>query len=339
MLRILRGLTKMTNVNRKFSLLTLRIFLGIIFFSETIVAQQSATGPYVLPEVPIERARNSPTDANLVPPQAGPPPNYKKLDHAARIMRECLSTLPSPDSNQGCVDSLRLLYDHCNQQRMAFYYYKRSNQEIFKDAEYCPLVDDSFIKLSNLFKLDEQKCIKGYETVANRIESFHKNKTMIEPEERFTYEFEKSSCKDYKRYVNLCAYVDGDLKNKPATSDEYLPQLTKFYEKKAACTPIESNNIGFANSEIDNIIYNYINKKEPDIYNSLIKDLRAKNKRSISSTTGQTVNAHCEQVRTSYLVLGCKKWENVSNDDPIYLPEDEYTKRRLKKIDESNTSN
>ena len=325
------------NVNHKASLFILRLFFGVIFFSEPIVAQQSATGPYVPPEVPIERARNLPTDANLVPPQAGPPPNYKKLNHAAAIMRECLSTLPSPDEKQGCIDSLRLLYDHCTQQRMAFYYYKRSNQEIFKDAEYCPLVDDSFIKLSNLFKLDEQKCIKGYETVANRIESFHKNKSMIELEERFTYEFEKSSCKDYKRYVNLCAYVDGDLKNKPATSDEYLPKLTQFLEKKSACTPIKDDNIGYANSEIDSLIYNYVSKKDPDIYNSTIKDLRAKSTRSISSTTGNTVNSHCEQVRTSYAVLGCKKWENVSEEDPIYMPEEDYNKRRLKKIDDANS--
>lgn len=336
MLQNERGFHSMKYVNSKPKFLIFRLFFAVLFFSEPILAEQalaSAASEEVIP-----RATHNPTKANLAPPQAGPPPNYKKLNHAASIMRECLSTVPSPDDNLGCVDSLRLLYDHCNQQRMAFYYYKRSTQEIFKDAEYCPLVDDSFMKLSNLFKLDEQKCIKGFETVANRIESFHKNKTMLDLEEPFSYQFEKSSCKDYKRYVNLCTYVDGDLKNKPATSDQYLPNLTRFLEKKSVCVPSQTDSIGFANSEIDSLIYNYLNKKEPDIYNSIIKDLRSKSTRTISSTTGHKVNAHCEQVRTSYHVLGCKKWENVSDEDPIYMSEEQMKERRLKKVDDAANS-
>lgn len=324
MLQNNRGFHSMKYVNSKAKTLFLML---TIFLIEPLLAQQ--------PDAPIPRAQYNPTKANLAPPQAGPPPDYKKLNHAASIMRECLSTVPSPDSNLGCIDSLRLLYDHCNQQRMAFYYYKRTNQEIFKDAEYCPLVDDSFMKLSNLFKLDEEKCIKGFETVANRIASYHRNKTMIDLEEPFSYQFEKSSCKDYKRYVNLCIYVDGDLKNKPVTSDQYLPNLTRFLEKKSACTPSQTDSIGFANSEIDSLIYNYINKNEPDIYNSIIKDLRSKSTRSISSTTGHKVNTHCEQVRTSYNVLGCKKWENVSDDEPVYMSEEQMRERRLKKIDDA----
>jgi hypothetical protein len=50
------------------------------------------------------------------------------------------------------------------------------------------------------------------------------------------------------------------------------------------------------------------------------------------------VNSHCEQVRSSYTVLGCKKWENVSDQDPIYLNEEEYKKRQLKKIDDAAAS-
>lgn len=301
-------------------------FLLSIFLVDSAFSQQ--------PEAPIPRAKHNPTKANLAPPQAGPPPDYKKLNHAAAIMRECLSTLPSPDEKQGCVDSLRLLYDHCTQQRMAYYYYKRTNQEIFKDAEYCPLVDDSFMKLSNLFKLDEQKCIKGFETVADRIESFNRNRPMIELEERFAYEYEKSSCKDYKKYVNLCAYVDGDLKNTPATRDEYLPKLTKFLEKKSVCAN-SVEGIGAGSAEIDNLLFNYVSKRENDVYNNAIKDLRRQNVRTISSTTGKTVNGQCEQVRTSYVNLGCQKWDNVSDDEPIYMSEDQMKERRLKKVDDA----
>lgn len=326
----------MMNVNNKALFLVLRLFFSVIFFSEPIIAQQSSDTS-TPEERPIPRAQYNPTKSNLAPPQAGPPPDYKKLSHAARIMRECLSTLPSPDSNQGCVDSLRLLHDHCQQQRMSYYYYRRTNQEIFKDAEYCPLVDDSFMKLSNLFKLDEQKCIKGFETVANRIESFHKNKAMLEPEERFVYEYEKSNCKDFKRYVNFCAYVDGDLKNVPATSDVYLPKLTNILQKKAACNPT-GEGVGSGSVEIDNLLYTYINKKENDVYNNAIKDLRRRSVRSISSTTGKSVNGNCEEVRSSYVNLGCQKWENVSDEEPIYMSEEQFKERRLKKIDDAANS-
>jgi hypothetical protein len=306
-----------------------KVLINIVFLSQYSFSQQ--------PEIPIPRAHHNPTKSNLAPPQAGPPPDYKKLNHAAAIMRECLSTLPSPDPNQGCVDSLRLLHDHCRQQRMAFYYYKRTNQEIFKDAEYCPLVDDSYMKLSNLFKLDEQKCIKGFETVANRIESFHKNKAMLEPEDRFVYEYEKSNCKDYKRYVNFCVFVDGDLKNVPASRDEYLPKLTYLIDKKASCNVV-NDSIGSGSAEIDNLLFNYMSKKENDVYNNAIKDLRRQNIRTISSTTGKTVNGQCEQVRSSYLNLGCQKWENVSDEDPIYMSEDQMKERRLKKLDDAANS-
>jgi hypothetical protein len=161
---------------------------------------------------------------------------------------------------------------------------------------------------------------------------------MIDLEEPFSYEFEKRSCKDYKRYVNLCIYVDGDLKNKPASSDQYLPNLTRFLEKKSACNPSQTDSIGFANSEIDSLIFNYINKKEPDIYNSIIKELQRKSTRSISSTSGKSVNAHCEQVRTSYAVLGCQKWENVSDYEPVYMSQEQMRERRLKKLDDSANS-
>jgi len=258
--------------------------------------------------------------------------DYKKLDRSAEILKHCFKGTPNTDPQQGCIESLQQLHEHCVEQRQAFFVgVKRTMHEIFQDAKYCHLVDNSFgyVTLNRYFAQDEYQCVKGFETVANRLASFYKNSQMLRLEEPFAYDFEKASCKDFKKYVHFCEYVDGDLKNSTAVSYQNLPPLERYLEKKKIC-PVPSNSAdpGYGVSQIDNLLKVNVTENSPDTYQKAIQVFREKQKRNIANTQEADF---CKNLRGSYTNLGCQKWEKVTDEESIYYDLDDFRSRRIKK--------
>jgi hypothetical protein len=259
--------------------------------------------------------------------------DYKKLDRSAEILKQCFKGTPNTDLQQGCIDSLQQLHEHCIEQRQAFFVgVKRTMHEIFMDAKYCPLVDNSFgyVTLNRYFNHDEQHCIKGYETVANKLSSFYKNSGMLRLEEPFAYDFEKASCKDFKKYVHFCDYVDGDLKNNKTVSYQYLPPLERYLEKKFCPPNLAPDDPGYGVSKIDNLLKANVTTNNPDTYLKAIQELRENQKRNIANTK-EAETDYCKNIRGSYSNLGCQKWEKVTDEESIYYDLDDFRSRRIKK--------
>lgn len=253
--------------------------------------------------------------------------DYKKLDVALGIVKLCLVKSGSPNKDLGCVDSLRQLHDYCVERRLTSFYEKPSVLEMNRAVKYCPSVDNSFYHLRDFFALDEKNCVKGFETIPARLRSFHRNVSLTDLEEPFNYDFEKSQCKEFKRYVNLCEYVDGDLKKKAAPNGDKLPNLTKFLSKEKTCVPESNSSADHSLHKVDHLLSDYFNKNETEVYGRAILKLRTPSSVSNSSPND------CEQIRGSYSNLGCKKWESVSESDPIYLENAKFQERRLQKLD------
>ena len=254
---------------------------------------------------------------------------YKQLDEAAATLKSCLANSPSQNPDLGCVDSLKQLHDYCTNNRLSFFYFKRKYTDVYIDAKYCKAVDASFPHLGSLFQLDEKACVKGYETVAAQLQSFHRNSTVTYIEDPFNYDFEKSRCKEIKKYVNFCAYVDGDVKNRPIDNNLKLPSLTQFMSRKSVCPPTNETTVDYGISNIESVLFKLLDNRKSDVYNTAATEIRKQGKRSIASDT----NNYCEQTRLSFLNLGCQKWDLVSDEDPIYIEADKIRDRRLNQKD------
>lgn len=257
--------------------------------------------------------------------------DFKKMDSALYTLSSCLSNIPSSNRELGCVDSLKQLHDFCETRRRAFFYFKQRRADMNRLAKYCPVVDDAFAHLTSLFELDGKACIKGYESLPARLQSFHRNTSVTFLEERFTHDFEKSSCKDFRRYVNFCVYVDGDLKKRRVDTSDKLPDITKFKDR-TICSVAGINDVGFGVSQIEGLLKISLTKSDQNGYNNAIQTLQMRNETAIAVNEPPTeVNFYCEKVRSSYLNLGCQKWEAISDDDPFYYDQETYEKMRRSK--------
>lgn len=253
---------------------------------------------------------------------------YQKLESALVVLNSCLKLAPKTTADLGCVDSLRMLYDYCIPKRMTLFYHKHSRLEIFRVARYCKPVDDSFFHLPTFFEFDAKSCVNGYENVSTRLESFHRHTSITSLDEKFNHDFEKAGCKDYRRYVNFCAFVDGDLKNSPVERIETLPDLSRFYRNPTACPIEDTTSVGYGVAKIDQLLAENMKQQNESPYGKAVRILQQEPRRSMASEGSQN---YCQQVRLGYEKLNCAKWESVSDEEPIYMKEDAFNKRRMQK--------
>lgn len=236
-----------------------------------------------------------------------------------KILQECLYQHPSKNKSLGCTDAYQYMIALCkaSHEDDASKKYKNIAATYFNQA--CKLFDRSENQTARFFELDEKGCIYGYETIPDRIITLNKNKELLD--EQFIYTYEKNSCKSFRTYVNLCAYVDGDLKEVFPKDYQKLPKLD--FQAAQVCSPgkFGANGIYTLNLDLSFLMTNPNNK----IFETLISNYRSR----MPSSQGNKLLV-CDQIRSSYNNLGCAQYENVKDGDPLYISQDEMQKKRLK---------
>ncbi|MBY0555385.1 hypothetical protein K2P97_12705 [bacterium] len=243
-----------------------------------------------------------------------------------KIIQECINKHPSANKSFGCVDSYKYVNAVCNVMREENFKvrYKKFPRKYFQEA--CALSSKSEDYVLQFFDLDEKGCIKGYETERDRLLTLNKSKNLLEDD--FVYKYEKKTCKAFRAYVNLCTYVDGDLKTLFPTDYSNLPKIDYNSDIKSICSV--KNPDKDALYKINHDIKYYASSPNVKPYDKVIMEYRSRIPASVPGKDRK--NRVCVVVRNSYDNLGCSRYEKSSEGDPIYFTAEEM---RLKRIEEN----
>lgn len=245
-----------------------------------------------------------------------------------KILQECINKRSSENKSFGCVDSYKYVNEVCNVMREENFKkrYKKYPRKYFEEA--CALSSKSEDYVLQFFDLDEKGCIAGYETERDRLLTLNKSKNLLEDD--FVYKYEKKTCKAFRAYVNLCTYVDGDLKTLLPTDYSNLPKIDYNSDIKSICSVKNPASDALYTINHDIKLYAHSPKVKP--YDQLIMDYRS---RMPASEPGkERKNIVCVEVRNSYDNLGCSRYEKSTEGDPLYFTADEMYQKRIKENEE-----
>jgi hypothetical protein len=258
----------------------------------------------------------------------------KVFDKNREILETCTDKYLSPDKSTGCVDSFKYMYGICEVTHEHDFYnrYRRIPYAYFYRA--CKLSGKASTHIQHFFEQDEKSCAKGFETIRDRLESLEKSRDVLEEllNGKYAYNLEKSLCKDFRKYINFCEYVDGDLKNLEPTNFAFLPSVGNTTVLTNSCHPAnpQSSTILDISKEIKEAA------NQPTL--SVYKNLVSKYKNRIPASTAGVSN-DCENLRTSYRSFNCAKFEAFSDQEPIWLNEVDYNNLIKKQNDDIKRQN
>ncbi len=246
-----------------------------------------------------------------------------------QIHLACMRGDPSTKKNLGCVDSFKYLNSVCSITKEENYRsrYKRNIRRYVSEA--CNLYNSSDNKLSYFFELDEKSCVSGYETISDRLISLEKNKQFFD--ENFSYLYEKRSCKDFRTYVNLCVYVDGQLKNTLPKDYTKLPKVNLAKKPDQVCrsTDVYAGGLNTVNVDMASLAI----RPSSNVYDKLITNYRSR-----MPAGSEATSPTCDEVRNSYNNFGCSRYETIADGDPIYYTEEEFRAIRIREKQLSSSS-
>lgn len=254
-----------------------------------------------------------------------PTPKQKELDELflknKDILVNCLDRVASKDVNHGCNDSLVYMSQLC--QKRSDYDFRKvylARQKSYV-SQACEFTYKSEVKTDDFFDLDQKSCIHGYESLVGRLFSVRRQKDFFD--EAVMGRFEKRLCKEFKRFINLCVYIDGNLKNVLPNEFNRLPSVN--LAGNSVC-PSQSKNLDMP--EKIGLYITEISKRglpREKIYEELILNLRKDQNSKPKGSEGD-----CSLLRTQYAGLSCESFEQVSDDDPLSDEELEKKNKRSK---------
>lgn len=235
----------------------------------------------------------------------------------------CVNGRASTDKALGCLDAYKYIDNVCKV-KLEYDFkkkYKKIRQEYFDVA--CAYHEKSENQLLRFFSMDSRACIKGYESIRDQILTIARNEEYFD--EEFRHYSKKSSCKEMKRYVNLCSYVDGELRELLPESYQQLPELD-FVTAVSTCNPPNENSDGLYS--LSNDLLSLVKSPEEQVYEKLILNYRARLPAGKFSK-----NKTCTKVRTTYKNFSCSQFEDVREGEPIILSAEENREKRKRAND------
>ncbi len=241
-----------------------------------------------------------------------------------KIIEPCLEGTPTANKKLGCTESLNFFVALCEKKSATSFrkiYLQRQQKYISQACEYTYQAEG---RVTKLFDLDEKACVPGYATIKERIESLYKNKDLLD--ETAFYLYEKKSCKEYRNYVNLCIYIDGELKAYVPRDMSLLPKVNLAQNTNQRCFSKEDG--------LSNLTKDVLSEGESARDNAFQKTILASRSR-MPASKGAT-SKDCDQVRRSYIYFGCNRFEGLKDEDPIFISNEEMQKRRQESPRNSN---
>ena len=237
------------------------------------------------------------------------------------VLEACLKSNASQSVEIGCVDAVQYMNLICKTRRDSpFKNYKKTVNALLDEA--CDLTIQTESHWTLLFDLDSKACRKGFESTPDRIVSLRRHKQSFEDDAYYMYE--KNSCKEFRNYVNLCVYIDGQLKNTLPVQSDKLPQVEYGKNINDICRPPVTTQQSLTNLNYDLAVS--ARSSENNIYKKVIEKYRA---RIPSGEDGKS--PLCERVRSSYYNLGCEKFEVLNDGEPIYFTAEEIRRLRIER--------
>ncbi|MGZ3726757.1 MAG: hypothetical protein ACXWQQ_13200 [Pseudobdellovibrio sp.] len=247
----------------------------------------------------------------------------QRYAEAEKTVLTCSKGEPSQNKTQGCVESFKYISGLCSvlkEDNFSKKYKKSQRKHVYEACDLYAKIENS--KWAQFIELDSKSCVSGYESIPDRIASVQKNKDFFD--ENFFSDYEKHSCKEFRTYVNLCVYIDGDLKDTLPKDYTKLPKID--YQKGSVACKSSDSNAGGLNAVNSDIASLSGSPESKNVYEKLILDYRARKPASQGASVGP-----CNEVRNGYANLGCARFETVSDEDPIYYNEDDFRKLRIQK--------
>jgi hypothetical protein len=221
-------------------------------------------------------------------------------------MKSCATGNPSSEPTIGCVQAYRYMTDLCKKRDII-----RIDRRYEKDSrpyltEACAFYDSMADHVSELFDTDRQSCAPGFETPADGFMTVSQNADILD--EASVYNLGRRSCATYQTYVNLCTYVDGNLKELMPKTYEKLPVVDFRSNPRASnCKPRsngENSTIYSIDQDLAKLAKGGTTK---NVYETIIADYRAR------KPAGQLTLPACDDIRTSYKNLRCNLFEDENN--------------------------
>ncbi len=221
------------------------------------------------------------------------------------VMKSCLLGSPSPNQNIGCVQAYRYMADLCRKRQTVRIdrRYEKDSLSYFTTA--CTFYDDIADHVSELFELDRKSCAPGFETAADGFVTVGKNADLLD--DSALYNYGRSSCQTFQTYVNLCTYIDGNLKTLMPKTYEKLPTVA-FSSNPAVSNCKPKNNANDTIYRIDQDLSQLARGgTTANVYEKIISDYRGRKPAS------QLTVPACDEIRMSYKNLRCNLFEDENN--------------------------
>lgn len=252
----------------------------------------------------------------------------RRLPANRRVILECMSGRASPDKNISCVNAYKYVQEFCDVTREPLYKRRyRSLQKLtMRFEEACDLSDSIDGKLEYFFEIDVKSCVTGHRTLQEQLAILQQNSDIFS--EYYTDMYKRNSCREYRSYVNLCEFVDGNLKTADPYRAEFLPTLqfsraAKPQDTKACATQNKKTAAGIDRMTQD--LAELSQNPQQNVYKMLVTKYRSQRK------PANAPNAVCEQVRNSYHNLGCVVFEKYLDEEPIYFNAEDFRENRIKR--------
>lgn len=241
------------------------------------------------------------------------------------IMDQCMEGTASSDKKQGCIDNLNYFTSFCQKKDIVRFRKKflQRQQDYFSQA--CEYTYKAEGQISKLFDLDEKACIPGYVTIKERLESLYKNKELLD--DTAFYLYEKKSCKQYRNYVNLCVYIDGDLKAYEPRDMSLLPKVNVAQAANPGC---------YSSEDGLTMLTKDVSLEGESAKDSAFHQTILASRSRMPASKGAT-SKDCDQVRRSYIYFGCSKFEGIKDEDPIFISIEEMKQRRQQQLNGSGS--
>ena len=219
----------------------------------------------------------------------------------------------------GCLDTYEFFKKICDKRLTVNYEYRNPEISARHFSDSCEFVERSNQLMLSFIDQDAKSCRKGFENLPTRLKSISEKEHSLPEGVPFRYEL--LSCKQIKTYVNLCAYIDGQLRaNNNPNINELLPNTNLAQSKLITCSEDEKLLSSFYNFNQE------IKKRSLNIEKPVLKDLISHYR---NRTPAGTKNSDCEGVRSVFVNLRCFRYENISEADPLYYSQEDMTKMRM----------
>ena len=246
--------------------------------------------------------------------------------HKKELFRKCLNGQSTSSAPSGCVETIDYFQKFCEDKKSNLFRKASQAKQNFSDS--CDLVALAETKLQKLFEVDEKMCRPGFRSSSEQLISLARIKDYFL--ETDVYMFEKNSCKDMQKYVNLCRYIDGDMKELVPKNQGQLPDIF-LQSKDSVCVMdgFDVDSLALLKRELASVA------KNPSLNAHHLVVMKFRSRQFLSATT---IDPSCEGLRNIYKNLSCQKFESLNEGEPIYFSTDEMRARRIQRQSGSSTA-